>query len=567
MPTVIDSLVVQLGLNSSKFKTGQKETETALRQTTSAAARAGKDMEASGAQAAEFFSQIKTEALGLIGVLAGGVGLKDLIVSATNSMAGLGREARNIGVSVPALSAFSNVIERNGGSAESARQSLFGLTQQIEAFKLTGDAHITPYLATIGAAVNSPILDIAEKFAAFVQKHKGDAQLVNYIGHGLGFDQGTINALEQIKSLAELKRELTSAATVTGDEAAAAAQLQYSWGALAQTAQRLRNEMASDLTPAMIDILKWTQAEVEANPKVVEGLGGILGALTAIGALRISASVMGLTGLASVLGGIASTVERVLPILGLLGLTGPAGGTDKKFSDAKNAEFLRDQANGTPMTPADAWWAAHMPAWLGGAPASPPIAPAAAHANMEAAQAYFLSQGYTPVQVAGILANMKDESGFNPAAVGDHGDAYGLFQWHPDRQREFRLWSGHDIRGSTVAEQLAFAQWELTHTEKPAGDALRRAKTAFAASVAVTADLRPAGGRATAITRAAQAAAYVPPPGVRQVFPGGSNAPTEVNINGPITIYSKATDAKGVAKDLANQLSQHLADQVNRGLN
>ena len=238
MATVLDAMVVTLGLDASKFKAGNKDAEAALKSTQSAAARAGSSMAADGKKAAEFFAQIKTEALGLIGVLAGGIGLKDLIAGATNSMAGLGREARSIGVAVPALASFSYVMQQNGASAESARQSVMGLAAQIENFKVYGDPHVLRFLAPIGATPDESPLEIMKKFVEFSLAHKNDPNLVNLIGRGLGMDQGTINAVEQLKSLAQYQRELNAAQrdAPTAMQAAEAQQLQKAWYHLDQTA-------------------------------------------------------------------------------------------------------------------------------------------------------------------------------------------------------------------------------------------------------------------------------------------------------------------------------------------
>jgi len=67
----------------------------------------------------------------------------------------------------------------------------------------------------------------------------------------------------------------------------------------------------------------------------------------------------------------------------------------------------------------------------------------------------------------------------NPHAVGDGGNAYGLAQWHPDRQQAFERWAGKPIRESTMAEQLDFLTYELTRgAERRAGDLLRAATNA-----------------------------------------------------------------------------------------
>lgn len=87
---------------------------------------------------------------------------------------------------------------------------------------------------------------------------------------------------------------------------------------------------------------------------------------------------------------------------------------------------------------------------------------------------FFKKMGWTHEQAAGIVANLKAESNMRPDAVGDGGKAYGIAQWHPDRQENFRQWSGKDIKQSTLQDQLEFVQHELTMgAERRAGDLLR----------------------------------------------------------------------------------------------
>lgn len=98
---------------------------------------------------------------------------------------------------------------------------------------------------------------------------------------------------------------------------------------------------------------------------------------------------------------------------------------------------------------------------------------------------YFMSKGWTKEQAAGIVGNLQAESGrdLNIDAVGDGGKAYGIAQWHPDRQNNFKQLFGKDIRQSSLGEQLAFVQWELENTEKRAGSMLSNARTAEEAAV------------------------------------------------------------------------------------
>jgi len=54
-------------------------------------------------------------------------------------------------------------------------------------------------------------------------------------------------------------------------------------------------------------------------------------------------------------------------------------------------------------------------------------------ANAGAIKSYLSSKGLDSNKVAGIMANIKHESNFNPGAIGDNGTSGGLFQHHAER--------------------------------------------------------------------------------------------------------------------------------------
>jgi hypothetical protein len=93
---------------------------------------------------------------------------------------------------------------------------------------------------------------------------------------------------------------------------------------------------------------------------------------------------------------------------------------------------------------------------------------------------FFKSKGWTAEQAVGIVGNLQAESGASLRidALGDGGKAYGIAQWHPDRQAKFAKVAGKDIRESSFQEQLAFVHWELNNTESKAGGIIKKAKTA-----------------------------------------------------------------------------------------
>jgi hypothetical protein len=119
------------------------------------------------------------------------------------------------------------------------------------------------------------------------------------------------------------------------------------------------------------------------------------------------------------------------------------------------------------------------------------------------AMEFFQGRGWTAEQAAGIVSNLKRESNLDPSAVGDGGKAYGIAQWHPDRQAQFQKVYGKPITESSLGEQLEFVDWELKNTEKRAGNKLKNAKTAAEAGSIVSQDYeRPADKLGEASKRA-----------------------------------------------------------------
>ena len=111
----------------------------------------------------------------------------------------------------------------------------------------------------------------------------------------------------------------------------------------------------------------------------------------------------------------------------------------------------------------------------------------------------FLQQegNLTKAQAVGIVANLQKESGLSTTSQGDYNkltgqyDAYGIAQWHKDRQDEFAKVFGHSIKQSSTDEQLRFVLYELSHREQKAGEMLRNAITPQQATAAYLIAERP----------------------------------------------------------------------------
>lgn len=164
---------------------------------------------------------------------------------------------------------------------------------------------------------------------------------------------------------------------------------------------------------------------------------------------------------------------------------------------------------------------------------------------------FFQGLGWTEDQATGIAANLSAESGFDPNAVGDGGKAYGVAQWHPDRQENFKKWAGKDIRQATLEDQLGFVHYELTQgAEVAAGKLLRAASNAQDAGAVVSRYYeRPAQADAEAARRGNAAAQL-----------SQSNT---INVYGATDPSATAAAVGGAQKQVNQDLIRNLSSPVN----
>ncbi|MFA9439400.1 phage tail tip lysozyme [Uliginosibacterium sp. sgz301328] len=235
---------------------------------------------------------------------------------------------------------------------------------------------------------------------------------------------------------------------------------------------------------------------------------GLTTAIVALGGAPVIGAVLGLAGAFLKLGAAASgagaSTAGVLSFLGKAGIAGAAawGGlqiaraaglpdTDeaKGWEAIKNGDWLKASM----YLPAADFLGASWRRMTGGDPNKPQEAAGPNGGGSkklsprDVAMNFFRSMGWSHEQAAGLVANLTHESQLNPGAVGDNGRAYGIAQWHPDRQSAFAKWAGKNIQGSTLDEQLRFMQFELTQgAEKRAGDLLRASTNARAAAEVVS---------------------------------------------------------------------------------
>lgn len=175
-------------------------------------------------------------------------------------------------------------------------------------------------------------------------------------------------------------------------------------------------------------------------------------------------------------------------------------------------------------------------------------------------------KGWTTEQAAGMVGNLQMESGpdMKTNAVGDGGKAYGIAQWHPDRQDRFKQQFKKDIREAGFEEQLEFLDWEIKNVETQAYRALKEARTAREAAIAFDRYYERSSGAHVA-QRVANAEAIMKSPSQSGVTPGATDemgrplpgsipdaAPVERGVQPIGTNFGAPNPSAGEARDVSS---------------
>jgi hypothetical protein len=119
--------------------------------------------------------------------------------------------------------------------------------------------------------------------------------------------------------------------------------------------------------------------------------------------------------------------------------------------------------------------------------------PIAVPASAIQAYQYFVQQGLTPAQSAGIVGNFMQESGVNPNATNSIG-ATGIAQWLGSRLTNlYSFAQGLGQPANSLQTQLLYSWYELNGSENGSLVALKQTSTPAAAATVIFNDYERAG--------------------------------------------------------------------------
>lgn len=203
MATVIDSLVVELGLDPKKFSAGAKQAVTDLRSLEDESRRRGRGIETSASNATATFSQLQRQVLNTFAIMAGGVGVKEMITQTITADSSLARMSRTLGVSGERVSVWQRAMRAAGGTTEEAKATIGGLISEAARFNLTGESSMIPAFRAMGidiADANGKMKDFEEiliSMARWADRSGGTSADKSALLAMTGVSPGAINMLLQ----------------------------------------------------------------------------------------------------------------------------------------------------------------------------------------------------------------------------------------------------------------------------------------------------------------------------------------------------------------------------------
>jgi hypothetical protein len=249
MAHVIDSLVIELGLDATKFDAQQKKAVEAAKKTTDEVRRRSSEVEDSTDRVGESIAMLGRRAVGMFAVLAGVDSLRGFVTDTIQAGAAVGRLSRAIGQSASDISKWQGLAREFGSTGEQMAGSFQQLSNVFTSWQVGGPEApgIMPIFRAINTeaqkldAANARTIDstksLQENYLALAQNLKiihdlaQDQNLASYLAGKIpGMDAGMFDML--IQGSDKLIEKLQKIQGWTDSEAEAAGRLQRRWDAL-----------------------------------------------------------------------------------------------------------------------------------------------------------------------------------------------------------------------------------------------------------------------------------------------------------------------------------------------
>lgn len=273
--TVIDALLVTLGLDTSQFRKGQQEVSDDLKKQREDAKKTAKEMAEQGKKAAAFFGSIKTELLALTGVTVTAGGLMSFVKSTTSGLMELSIQAKSLGMTAKELDGVGKAAEAAGSSVEKISAALQGFQNAKQlakvgvydtpvreaAIRLNSLTHDSFNIRDDSAQTTfRKILDSARKVT--------DPDIRRQILQLVGIDDAINQRNQEGQFLPDVDR-LTKSSGITDASTKGAKEFTAAWAELGQNLDTVKNQIYEGLIPTIRDLngllKEWSSGNVKSS--------------------------------------------------------------------------------------------------------------------------------------------------------------------------------------------------------------------------------------------------------------------------------------------------------------
>ena len=251
MATVIDSLVVELGLDPTKFNLQQREAFETAKRLEDQQLKAAKNVEHGAGRAAESFRGLRSAAVTAFAAVFGARGIAEFSVNALHAASAVGRLSRNLNIPTSVISRWQDLATIFGGDAGGMAASFTQMTDALQGWQRGKiDPIIAQYralgaeggtLIDINRGVDQTFRDIAKNLKAIEGRSPGGA---GFWGRQLGLDPGIVDAM--ISKTHDFNDLLAKMQGLTKDNADRAGELERRWLSFTTKATRALQEFIVD---------------------------------------------------------------------------------------------------------------------------------------------------------------------------------------------------------------------------------------------------------------------------------------------------------------------------------
>ncbi|WP_373555479.1 lytic transglycosylase domain-containing protein [Klebsiella variicola subsp. variicola] len=273
--TVIDALLITLGLDTSDFRKGQKDVSDDLKKQREDAKKTAKEMAEQGKKAAAFFGSIKTELLALTGVTVTAGGLMSLVKNTTSSLMDLSVQAKALGMTAKELDGVGKAAEAAGSSVEKINAALQGFQSAKEQAK--SGVYNTP-VTEAAIRLNSLTHDsfnvrddsVQTTFRKILESARKvtDPDIRRQILQSVGIDDAVNQRNQEGQFLPDVDR-LTKSSGITDASTKGAKEFTAAWAELGQNLDTIKNQIYEGLIPTIRDLngllKEWSSGNVKSS--------------------------------------------------------------------------------------------------------------------------------------------------------------------------------------------------------------------------------------------------------------------------------------------------------------